>query len=190
MLFISQQTNKMSINLFKSNWKIYRGWLRFYWTLRKTKKECREAYKKDWCYYTRPAKLTPKIISETYDQIKKFIDDHLTETEDNDRNWWKFIIETSPESAEYTLQSRCCVKIIDNAWNIQFDSRDFMWYNQRRRLCLAFFDNIEPMEEYDKDNYIDAVDSDMYLDVLKEQEQGQVQIQSWDTDLPVEEIPF
>jgi hypothetical protein len=30
----------------------------------------------------------------------------------------------------------------------------------------------------------------MYLDVLKEQEQGQEQIQSWDTDLPVEEIPF
>jgi hypothetical protein len=34
------------------------------------------------------------------------------------------------------------------------------------------------MEEYDKDNYIDAVDNDMYLDVLKEQEQGQEQIQS------------
>ena len=67
-----------------------------------------------------------------------------------------------------------------------------MWYNQRRRLCLAFFDNIEPMEEYDKDNYIDAVDNDMYLDVLKEQEQWQEQEQSWDvgTNLPVEEIPF
>lgn len=173
----------MAINLFKTNWKIYKSWCVFTWELKKTKKECREAYKKDWCHQTRPAKITPKVIAETYDGIKQFLKDCFEPTETNNREGWYWVIITSSDMADYTMHARCYIRVYNNRDETQYDSRDYMWYNQRRRLCLAFFDNIIPKDESSKLNYIDAVDSDMYY---KEQEVTHEQPQEIDDEL----LPF
>ena len=173
----------MAINLFKTNWKIYKSWCVFTWELKKTKKECREAYKKDWCHQTRPAKITPKVIAETYDGVKKFLKDCFEPTEVNSRTWWFWDIVVTSEMADYTLHARCYIRVFDNRNEIQYDSRDYMWYNPRRRLCLAFFDNIVPNDDFSKWNYIDAVDSDMYY---KESETVHEQV----PEEVGEELPF
>lgn len=143
----------MSINLFKTDWKIYTQWLLFTWTLKKTKKDCREAYKKNWNHYDEPAKLTPKVISETYDKIKEFLDVYY---EPHKEEWWKRKIITTADTAEYSTSAKCKIVIYTKDSLAQFDSTDHMQFSQRRRLCFAFFDDIKP-DDISKEYIINAV---------------------------------
>ena len=136
----------------------YTSSIAFKWILKKTKKDCWETYKQNWWNYTIPAKITPKIISETYDEIKKFLSmyyekypilDEQWNDISEDREWWTYKIVSSADMADYTFESRCFIRVFDKEWNCKYDSRDYMWYNQRRRMCLAFFDDIEPFSEED-----------------------------------------
>ena len=151
----------MSITLFKTWWKVYKAWIVLTWELKKTKKNCWIDYKKERTHYNEPAKITPKIISETYDGIKSFLQNYFEPCDFEDRTDWTWIIVTSSDYAEYTLHSRCYIKVYDKDWEFRYDSRDYMWYSQRKRICLAFFDNIEPRDDYKK--FIIDIDDSWYF---------------------------
>lgn len=174
----------MSITLFKSQWKIYKAWLRLTGTLKKTKKDCWLDYKRERNNYAEPAKITPKVISETYDEVKSFLQKYFEPCDYEDRTDWKWYIYTTTDYAEYTLHSRCHIVIRDKDENLRYDSRDFMQYSTRRRLCLAFFDNITPYEKYDENYIVDLKSTEYFRDVFKEKKS---EGERW---TPQEEIPF
>ena len=184
----------MSITLFKSQWKIYKSWLRLTGTLKKTKKDCWLDYKRERNHYVEPAKITPKVISETYDEIKDFLQIYFEPCDYEDRSKWKWYIYTSSDYAEYTLHSRCHIVIRNEEENLKYDSRDYMSYNTRRRLSLAFFDNIAPYDEYDWKFIVDLKNTEYFRDVLKEN-RPLVSEEEWTNDIDevgdIEEaIPF
>lgn len=180
----------MSISLFKSQWKIYKSWLRLTGTLKKTKKDCWLDYKRERNHYVEPAKITPKVISEAYDEIKEFLQKYFEPCDYEDRTDRTWSIYTSSDYAEYTLHSRCHIVIRDKEENLKYDSRDYMQYNTRRRLSLAFFDNIKPYDEYDERYIVDLKNTEHFRDVLREDRPF---VPEWNDDETVdieEAIPF
>lgn len=189
----------MTISIFKSKWKYYKVWIAFTGTLKKTKKDCWIDYKRERSHYQAPAKLTPKIISETYDAIKKFLDDYYEPMKDQ---WYYRVIRSTSDKAEYTFHARCVIDIKDKDWETIYSSNNHMNYWPRRRLCLAFFDDVKCYNQYDEQYCVDVISNEMFnkwdtdthltsWDVITEWE---VVIQSgdvteWDETLS-ETIPF
>lgn len=174
----------MAERIYRSYWYYCRPWALFTGTLKKTKKQCREEYRKNRAHYSEPAKITPKIISETYDALKKFIDYYTTW----DKEWhYKMSIKVSSDPADYTDHWRCLVVFTDSDW-YNFTSYDELRYSKRRRICLAFFDNVEPIDcEANKDLVFEIWNTDCYLDVNQYMKDRQTENKSESNEF---EIPF
>ena len=178
----------MTISIFKSKWKFYKVWLSFTGTLKKTKKDCWLEYKQERSHYQAPAKLTPKIISETYDAIKKFLDDYY---EPHKEEWWSWVIVSTSDKAEYSFHSRCKILVLDSNWMAEYDSNNHVNYSPRRRICLAFFDDVKCKDPDTERFCVDAQPNELFEkwthtswdEVLSQWEQVQTEELS-------EDIPF
>ena len=63
-----------------------------------------------------------------------------------------------------------------------------LWYNERRRICLAFFDNVEPIDtEANKDLVFEIWNTDCYLDVNQYMKDRQIENKNESNEF---EIPF
>ena len=173
----------MTISIFKSKWKYYKVWIAFTGTLKKTKKDCWIDYKKERSHYQAPAKLTPKIISETYDAIKKFLDDYY---EPHKWEWWSWVIISTSDKAEYSFHSRCKILILNKEWMTEYDSNNHVNYSPRRRICLAFFDDVKCKDPDTERFCVDAQPNELFEKWNKDNPQWE-QVQT--EDIP-EEIPF
>jgi len=136
----------MWVKVFKhKNWYYY-PWSYFTWTLKSTKKSCRDEMKENFAYdwYEVPAQDTPRIISKTYDCIKGFLDTYLTE-------WRRLEIISSQDYCERLYSARCTLRIVNITWSTIASSDNYFSYDVRRKLCLEFFNDIKPLNPtYDK----------------------------------------
>lgn len=136
----------MSTRVFKHKDWYYFASSYFYWTLKHTKKACRDEMKENFAYdwYETPAQDTPRIISKTYDSIKTFIDTYLTE-------WRKLQIISTTDYCERLYSARCMLRIVNNTWQTIASSDSYFSYDTRRRICLEFFDDVKWINpDYDK----------------------------------------
>lgn len=136
----------MSQRIFKSVHWYYTYWTYWTWTLKKTKKACWEEMKQNYQYlwYRSPAQDTPKIIVETYNSLKSFLDTYLTENR-------KIELFVTNEMSEDFYSAVLEIRIRDTAWNTIASSSNYMNYRLRRRLTMEFFDDIKWIDpNYDK----------------------------------------
>lgn len=138
----------MSMRVFKTKDYYYLSWCYYTWTLKKTKKECRDAIKENYYYFNQyshsPAVDTPRRIANTYDKLKQFLDIYLTE----DR---KVEIYTCNDYTENTYSAKCIVRVRSNTNNLIASTDNYCDYDVRKNICLEFFDDIQPLDEnYDK----------------------------------------
>lgn len=157
-------TNNMATNIFKSKWKFYTAGIALTGKLKKTKKDCWIEYREWWKHYSSPAKITPKVISETYDDVVEFLKNYLEPTAENPREWYTRELLTTTDYADYTFHSKCYIVIRTPDWLPYADSRDYMPYDTRRRLCLAFFDDVKLKNEEDAAKIVDVTDFSQFKD--------------------------